>query len=166
MLHPSRKRGNDAATLVVARIGMRCQITLDNGCEYVGAIVQMFDDTCVVRLDEPRDTSDGDAPNVACVEWSEVQLVEVRPDAAQVTEKTMPSGTVSERVNLLVRPGLRVEIDIGDGDSDKNATVIAAMPECCVVRLDKPLKYGGSHHAAADWRNVRVVELAPELSAN
>lgn len=63
----------------IARVGSRVLIDVDNGNEHTGDVCQMFADTCVVRLDEPRDTSEGDAANVACVHWDNVRLIEVEP---------------------------------------------------------------------------------------
>jgi hypothetical protein len=60
---------------------------------------------------------------------------------------------------------MRVEIPIGNGNEDRQGTVVAALPQCCVVKLDKESEYGGSWHAADDWNVVRVLNLAPEAEA-
>jgi hypothetical protein len=146
-------------TPTIARVGMRCMITIDNGNEHDGTITQMFDDACVVRLDEPRDTSEGDAAAVAVSEWADVHLIEVRPDPAQVTSGV----TATAPVKCIVRPGMRVEIPTGDGNDDRAGTVIAALPDCVVVKLDVQMEYGGSWHCAVDWNLVKMLDLAPAI---
>jgi len=56
---------------------------------------------------------------------------------------------------------MRVEIPIGDGNNDKPGVVIAALQDCCVVRLDDEPKCSG-RHAAADWSFVRPLDLGPD----
>lgn len=143
----------------IARIGMRVITrSLDNGNDYLGTICQMFEDCCVVRLDNPRDDSEGDAPNVAAVTWDNVDLVDVQPDPTEVTPASGAPAVAP--LTAGVCPGMRVRIPIGDGNDDREGAVVAALPECCVVRLDEKVRYAG-RHAAADWSLVTVLNLSP-----
>lgn len=98
-LHPDSEQVDRKPTpAVIARIGMRVDIpSLDNHGPHAGTIVAMFDDACIVRLDEPRDTSDGDAPNVAALEWDRVNLTGVLPDLE-------PAGVPSARTTPRAGP--------------------------------------------------------------
>jgi hypothetical protein len=144
----------------LARPGMAVSIL--NQSQGYGVVVEVLDEWCIVR--------NADGEQIA-VRWAEVELTGVQPDPAFIRcpadeqrATAQPTPTESEDGPKIIIPiGARVAIQTGE--EDRLGTVVAALEQCCVVRLDDS-EDESSVHAAADWAFIRPLNMGGEGAAN